>query len=368
MNQKNLLLLLCLLIVSPLAFGQTWDGSTSSDWNLADNWTPATIPTASSSVSIPNTPNKPILANSVTIANFTTAAGSGLNFNGFSLTATGNFNLNGATLANSTAATDISINLGNAGSAYVTNSIINDHIIFNLGGSGGFYEAYGTANIFNGNATFNLSGTGDFYTGYSGPSTHNGSVTINRTTAGDTRIFNNGATAISGNFAYTNNAGGNTYIGQSVDAGSVVPIGGSINITADGSGNPLFYMRKLKNLTGGGSVTVSGRFTSKNPGEEQKTPEVLFQAPGVSQANAPGLKAKTPEVFRTYYNGFFIRSNMAMSAAIRVAAALLFISGADSIKKMCLSNISYIFFLPDYNCDRRNSNDPHGTAFQDQAM
>lgn len=39
----------------------TWNGSSSTDWNLASNWTPASIPTASSDVLIPNVSTKPII-------------------------------------------------------------------------------------------------------------------------------------------------------------------------------------------------------------------------------------------------------------------------------------------------------------------
>ncbi len=39
----------------------TWNGSSSADWNLASNWTPASIPTASSDVLIPNVSTKPII-------------------------------------------------------------------------------------------------------------------------------------------------------------------------------------------------------------------------------------------------------------------------------------------------------------------
>ena len=39
----------------------TWNGSTSNDWNLASNWTPANIPNASSDVLIPGISIKPVV-------------------------------------------------------------------------------------------------------------------------------------------------------------------------------------------------------------------------------------------------------------------------------------------------------------------
>ncbi len=70
---------------------KTWDGSSSTDWNTAANWTPSGVPTATQSVNIPVTGNNPIvgiganaLACSVTVQN-----GAVLTINaGFSITVT----------------------------------------------------------------------------------------------------------------------------------------------------------------------------------------------------------------------------------------------------------------------------------------
>ena len=40
---------------------KTWDGSTSTDWNTANNWTPAGVPLITESVYIPNVANDPII-------------------------------------------------------------------------------------------------------------------------------------------------------------------------------------------------------------------------------------------------------------------------------------------------------------------
>lgn len=40
---------------------KTWNGSTSTDWNVASNWTPSGVPTAAQSVNIPNVTNDPIV-------------------------------------------------------------------------------------------------------------------------------------------------------------------------------------------------------------------------------------------------------------------------------------------------------------------
>jgi hypothetical protein len=233
---------------------QTWNGSVSTNWGTAANWTPAIVPIATSDVIIPTTVNKPVLANNVSVNNFSMSLGSGLNFNGFALTSNGFFDVNGATLTNSNIATDIAITLNGAGGLYFRQSIINDHIIFNHNSASGFLEGYQFPNTFNGNTTFNVTSTGAFYSSYDNASTHNGNVTVNRTVAGFTEIFRAGAVAVTGNFSYINNAGGATTINNN---GPVkVPITGTINITATGTGNPTFSMERIQNSTTGGTISV----------------------------------------------------------------------------------------------------------------
>lgn len=79
----------------------TWDGSASSDWATAANWTPAQVPTASNDVLIPGAPaNQPVVSGTqqarvVTLdsdARLTLAASSVLNVGG-------NFNNNGGSVS-----------------------------------------------------------------------------------------------------------------------------------------------------------------------------------------------------------------------------------------------------------------------------
>jgi hypothetical protein len=83
--------------------GLTWNGSSSSDWGTAANWTPNQVPTASNDVTIPGgTPNNPTVSNAqqaravtlTTSAVLTTA-------NGGTLTVGGNFTNNGGSVAGS---------------------------------------------------------------------------------------------------------------------------------------------------------------------------------------------------------------------------------------------------------------------------
>ena len=253
--KKKIFLFSCLFFSVVSLHAQTWNGNTSTDWNTATNWSTNAVPGPANSVIIPNTVNKPVLASNVTITGFTMSAGSELNFNSYTLTATGAFDINGGTLNNTHVASDITITIEGTGSKYIRSGTVNDHITINYNGTtGGFYEGFGTANTFNGNTIFNIGGAALFYTSYSLASTFNGNVTVNRTIAGSTYIFNNGFTALNGNLSYTNNAGGASYINNSAVACPV--IGGTVNITATGGGNPLFEMNYIRNTTGGGSVSV----------------------------------------------------------------------------------------------------------------
>jgi hypothetical protein len=253
MKRKFSTLFLCLLFANAL-YAQTWTGSASTNWNTAANWTPATVPIASSDVTIPTTVNKPKLANNIIVNDITMSANSGLDFNGFTLTSNGLFDVNGGTLNNSSTITDIVITITGTSILYFRQNIINDHITINHNSTAVFYEAYQFPNTYNGNCTFNCNSTGGIYTCYDNASTYNGNVTVNRTVAGGTEIFREGAVVVTGNFSYTNNAGGYTDIhSQGIIK---VPITGTVNITATGSGNPDFFMRRIQNNTTGGNISV----------------------------------------------------------------------------------------------------------------
>ncbi|MES2645514.1 MAG: hypothetical protein V4717_01470 [Bacteroidota bacterium] len=236
---------------------QTWDGSTSTEWNTPANWNTNAVPTVTGAVTIPNTVNKPVLPANITIASLNMSAGSALNFNGFSLSVTGLISFSGATLNNTNAATDIAITVnsaGGGGSNYLGGNIFNDHTTINFNGTGTSYEGYLSGNTYNNNTTININGTGRLYTSYNQKSTFNGNLVVNRTVAGITDLFNNGFNGITGNFSYMNNAGGDNQINNSnILSGAIT---GTINITTGGAGNPQFLMRRIKNLTSGGVISV----------------------------------------------------------------------------------------------------------------
>lgn len=243
-----------------LLHAQTWDGSVNTSWNEPGNWSTNTVPISSSDVTIPNTTNKPVLDNDVTIHKFYMSSGSELDFNGYKLSNTSDIDINGATLNNSNASTDIVISSNSSSDLrYFRTNTVNDNITFNISGGGDFYESNAGANSFNGNTTFNIAGNGKFQMGdntstASNASAYNGNVTINRTVGGTSYIFKNGFTALTGDFSYTNHSGGELRI--NFDHLATATIDGQVNIVSDGGGYPYTVIKGLKNTTPGGSVYV----------------------------------------------------------------------------------------------------------------
>lgn len=258
---KKVWLSTVLLFTGALVCAQTWNGSTSTDWNTGANWSSGSVPVAASNVVIPGAlSNYPVLGNNTTINSISMQSGSQLDVNGFTFTINGvsaTSIITGATLNNSNGVTDIEINLSTGSSgyyAYFRNNIVNDNIVFNLTGSYDFFEAdvASSANQYNGNVTFNLNSYVPLRLSGTSPSVYNGDLTVNRTVAGPTDLFNSGAT-ISGSLNYTNNAGGATVIGNTTNKTS---IGGMVNISVSNPSANSFVLRRLINQTTGGNIMI----------------------------------------------------------------------------------------------------------------
>ncbi len=78
--------------------GKGWTGATNTNWAIASNWSPATVPTNADNVFVPNVANKPVISsNTGAVANnITIDAGSSVTVNsGGSLIIDGNATVNG---------------------------------------------------------------------------------------------------------------------------------------------------------------------------------------------------------------------------------------------------------------------------------
>jgi Secretion system C-terminal sorting domain len=263
---KKIYILLFTLLLFGKLHAQTWDGSVSNDWNNMDNWTPAGVPTATSTVSIPGglmgVPY-PKMASDVTIRSINMTAGSSLDFNGFVLNIN-NLNtypqIHGATLNNTDVTKDIVINIDLGGAGYTASfgaNTINDVFTMSVSGASNttFYECNLTpGNQYNHNATFNINGACTTFFSYLFPSKYEGNLIINRTVAGTSNTFSTGNTIIDGNFSLTNlMAGGINNIGNNSTA---TTIAGKVDIDINYPTRNTFNLRKIENTTGGGIINI----------------------------------------------------------------------------------------------------------------
>ena len=75
---------------SSYAGGKTWTGNVNTDWANPGNWSPSGTPSSKDNITIPNRPNKPILASgSYTIHSLTVQGGAQLTQSGGSISVTG---------------------------------------------------------------------------------------------------------------------------------------------------------------------------------------------------------------------------------------------------------------------------------------
>ena len=141
---KKFVYLFAALFIGNLINAQTWNAVTSSNGNTNTNWTPGTVPGPGSTVTIPSItgPNSnPKLSSDISVSTLNMSAGSQLDINGFTIISI-NCDLNGATLNNISAVTDIVFSMNNGSSDFFRNNIINDNITINFNGLGTLYEGY----------------------------------------------------------------------------------------------------------------------------------------------------------------------------------------------------------------------------------
>jgi hypothetical protein len=78
----------------------TWNGSSSTDWNTAANWTPALVPISGITVILPSgTPQSPVLPATVSVSELSVLSGNTLDLSSSALTLTGNLTNNGTITA-----------------------------------------------------------------------------------------------------------------------------------------------------------------------------------------------------------------------------------------------------------------------------
>lgn len=262
-------------------FAQVWNGSVSSDWNNPANWSTGSVPNSSSTVTITNMTNKPILNTAVTVqsvqvgswypgsgaATLTVITGGSLTItNSLTFISDGSLHIDGGSVNHT----------GTTFSQGSTNRIIemtsgsftsNANVTINAGNGTsipGFSVGSGTA-TFNGNLIISNSGSGKLYDGGTGSTIVNGDLTVQ----GSSGIFdlNAGTLDVTG----TASINGKFYAGTGVatfDDNITVSSGGYLYVedgTLNITGNATFSNNGNLSVDGG-TINVGGDASISNGG------------------------------------------------------------------------------------------------------
>ena len=321
---KRIILCICALIsICQLVKAQTsytWNGSTSTAWNTATNWTPNGIPGAADNVKIVTASNSCVLNASAHITNFTLTSGT-LDLGTYSLTADGTtvtftagtvqngaltvsaatttvfgggpvtincpltitsaaITIKNTTFQNSTTITKT----GSTNDASSGNNTFNADVTMNNTGTGYLLLGNGGPDVFNGAATFNNTGGSSLYVAYnSANNIFNGTTTLNNAPTGNTAIYvgaNSAGTILNGNVIMTSVSGQGIQIGSNgsadvtLTAGKTLSIGsagfttGALlirNFTQNGTTAQNLTLTGASSLTFGPSVTFNGDLTTSSP-------------------------------------------------------------------------------------------------------
>lgn len=254
------------------SFAQTWNGSISSSWTTAANWTPATVPGAGNDVTINNAlaPNQPILSGSLTVRDLNVSAGL-LNLNGNTITITRNANLTGGTIENGALTINNITNIQNTtfnGNMTITKTgsndddlqggnIFNGPTIINNNDNSRLRFANTNGDTFNSTVTFNKNNTGQLQIAFNGSNTFSATVTVNNTNASSNLSFGaGGGTSLltSGGLTTTN-----------FNVGTLI-INNFSQVTASANGvfNPATFTVSNVVFLGNFQVTTTGAITFNN--------------------------------------------------------------------------------------------------------
>ncbi len=274
----------------------TWNGATSTAFNVGTNWTPNGIPGAGDDIIIVAAGNNCTLVANTSVTNVTTNSGT-LNLGGFTLTSTGVNLFTAGAVQNGTFSSTVatSTTFAATNTTFAANCIVNitcGTIIINGGTFGGTTtlnqsgagNSTGTGGAtFNGTTTIENSGTGNFRTnlgitfngttqlkvsnsGYllmelTGANTYNGNVTMTITAAGSGNLRSCflGATNFNGNISVENTGTGYIYFCE--NAGATATLANTKTLSVGGAGfssGRLYLYRFTQTGATAQSITTTG--------------------------------------------------------------------------------------------------------------
>jgi hypothetical protein len=320
---KQFLLLLASFIALQTANAQTaytWNGSISTSWNTAGNWTPNGIPGAADNITVVTGGHTCTLIAGEAITNISLTSGT-LDLGGFTLqvngtTATfmagtvqnGNLTVSGAattTFGNGPVTMNCNVNITSAaitlknttfqGTTNLTktgasndasggNNIFNGVFTATNAGSGYLMFGNGNPDQFNTTSTFNNTGSSNLYVAYnSSGNIFGGVTTFNNTPTANTGISvsqNSAGTIFNNNIVITSTNGGGVQFCGGGTATSTLSAGNTISIGAGGFSAGTLYLRQFTqtgataqsltltgtaNLTLGPVSSFGGNLTAASP-------------------------------------------------------------------------------------------------------
>lgn len=203
---KKILLFSILFVATfSLGFAQTtWNGSVSSDWNTAANWTPANVPNANNEDALINGAGtfQPVMTSNISIRDIRVTGGS-LGLAGFTLTSSRNGIFTGGSINNGNLVINDFNNLSNMvfnGTMTLTKSAGNDDDL-----QGG--------NIFNGPTTITNSDGNRLRFAQTNGDTFNALLTINKNNTGNIEMAYSGTNSINSIIINNTNTGGQMNFG-----------------------------------------------------------------------------------------------------------------------------------------------------------
>lgn len=259
--KKKIFTLVLPFIVIGTSYAQTWDGSTSTDWNNAANWSTNVVPTSTGAVIIPVPgiiSNWPVLANNITIGSLVMNTGSQLNTAGFNITlASGTgCDITGAVVNNPVPANTTAIFVPSGGTNLNGNTFNGNFHFTTTSGNQTTSEAATAANTWNGNTTFTVLSGESLNLSVGFPSVFNGNLTVNKpfdaTDNALANLFWVGGT-ITGNFTLNYDEEARLWVGN---PGFTIRVGGQLNMNINNVASSL-QLYGIKNSTTGGTVVVN---------------------------------------------------------------------------------------------------------------
>ncbi|MFM2285971.1 MAG: hypothetical protein RLZZ543_1468 [Bacteroidota bacterium] len=293
--QSLLLVFLVFMTASANATSYVWNGSVSTQWGEANNWTPAGIPDLGDDVTISNQSNNPVFEEISGLNNFTMNSGS-LDLSAFTLVIYGTATFNGGTLSNGNIAFISGSSSTFAGST------------FSCGLSGTLSDVYFNGSTFNNAVSITRNSASD--NSSNGGNTFNSTFSLTNTGTGNITLSNVSADTYADNVTFSTSASGLILAANSATGNS---FGGNLTFNSSGTslGIRLGQNGGTSTLSSGKTLAI-GSFTVGD-----------LRLKGLTQS---GATAQTLTLTGT--SALYLESGCTFNAAVTFSAPQVYLNGS----------------------------------------